>query len=104
MRQLLFVLVGLAAGALSGIAAAFLLVLLWYDVLGISDHGGDGLSGLSSLMALGLLLASLGGVAGAIVMSRRAGGGAGGGSRLAVVMVLLSMIGLVGLWLAGVVV
>ncbi|MBX3561561.1 MAG: hypothetical protein KF780_07065 [Sphingomonas sp.] len=75
MRTTIFAILGLISGALVGIAAAFLLVAIWYDVLGYGAQGGDGLSGLSSFMALALLLGLGGGAGGAIWLARRAGGG-----------------------------
>ena len=77
MRTAIFTLIGFVAGALAGITAAFLAVLLWYDVLGIGDHG-DGLSGFASFMALSLFLGLGGGVIGAFLIGRRANGGRGG--------------------------
>lgn len=75
MRTIIFAILGLIGGALAGIAAAFLLVAIWYDVLGYGAHGGDGLSGLSSFMALAFLLGLGGGAGGAIWMALRVGGG-----------------------------
>lgn len=102
MRTAVFVLLGTAAGVLAGIAAAFAAVLLWYDVFGLGDHGGDGLSGLSSFMALSLLFALAGGVAGAILMARRSGSERAGRPPGAVAAIaLLFVLGLAALFVLG---
>lgn len=106
MKTVLFVLLGLIAGAFAGGLAAFILVALWYDVLGFGAQG-DGLTGFSSFVVLGLLLAILGGVAGTILMARRANaapttGGKGGGMAVTAIVVIL-VIGILGLWLSGVI-
>ena len=102
MRTMIFTLIGFVAGALAGIMAAFLAVLLWYDVLGIGDHG-DGLSGFASFMALSLLLGLGGGVIGAVLIGRRANGGQGTPARLPVAIGLAFILGLVALFLLGVI-
>lgn len=91
MARLLLGLTGLIVGAIAGICLAMLFVFLWFDVLGIGDHGGDGMSGFAAFMALGMLLAFVGGVLGAIWMARMAGKEAGGWGATAagIVIVLL---------------
>lgn len=93
MARLLLGLTGLVVGACVGVGAALIFVILWYDVLGIGDHGGDGMSGFATFMGLGMLLALAGGVLGAIWMARRAGEGAGGRgvTAVAVAIVILAV-------------
>ena len=97
MAKLVLGLVGLIAGAFAGIGAALLFVFLWYDVLGIGDHGGDGMSGFATFMALGALLGLVCGVLGAIWMVRMADGDAeasssGGGSKVVIVGVAIILL------------
>lgn len=104
MRELLFVLLGLVCGALAGIATAAIFFIVYVDLMGLGDFGGDRESRLAGLMALGLVMAVLGGVTGSILVGRRTGFGGGGGTPLAIGLIVLSLTGLVALWLAGVIV
>ena len=109
MKTLLYVLLGIVVGALAGLVVAFVGVALWYDVLGIGSPGGDQLSGVTSFMALALVLAPVGAVAGAVLMGRRGGppaeanGGGGGSGSAWTAIVLLVVLVAAGLWLAGLV-
>lgn len=100
MRAAIFALIGFVAGALAGVMAAFLAVLLWYDLLGIGDHG-DGLSGFASFMALSLLFGLAGGVAGAILLGRRATGGQSAPAKLPIAIAAAFILGLALLFLLG---
>ncbi len=102
MRALIFALIGFVVGALAGIMAAFLAVLLWYDVLGIGDHG-DGLSGFASFMALSLIFGLGGGAIGAFLIGRRANGGQRKLPALPFILALIFVLGLVLLFLLGVI-
>ena len=90
MQRMLLGLTGLVVGAVAGICLALVFVLLWFDVLGIGDHGGDGMSGFASFMALSMLLAIGGGVLGAIWLARKAGSEAGGwGLTMAAIAIVM---------------
>ncbi len=99
MRAVGFALAGFMAGGMAGLLSAFLFVVLWFDVLGIGDHGADGLSGFAAFMALGIILTLVGGLAGAIWMVRRANVESQRSSTMLVVLMLLTMIGLFGAFL-----
>lgn len=81
-------LLGFLAGAMAGLLAALLAMILWYDVLGGGDHGGDGLSGMATFMALAPLLGLAGGIGGAFWLGRSAGTG-GKSVTIALLVVLL---------------
>lgn len=94
MARLLLGLTGLVVGACLGVGLALIFVILWYDVLGIGDHGGDGMSGFATFMGLAVLLALAGGVLGAIWMARKAGNEAGGwGVTAAAIAIVMLGIG-----------
>ncbi|MGQ0660795.1 hypothetical protein [Sphingosinicella sp.] len=75
MRTAGFALLGFLGGALAGFALATLVVILWYDALGIGDHGGDGMSGMATFIVLAPALSLIGGIAGAVLLGRKAGEG-----------------------------
>jgi hypothetical protein len=88
MRMTGFVLLGGLAGAAVGLVAALFGLVLWYDILGIGDRGGDGMSGLSTALVL-VPLASLAGAAlGAIWFARRARGGPVGRGFIAAALIV----------------
>lgn len=100
MRAVGFAVAGFVAGGMAGLLSAFLFVVLWFDVLGIDDHGADGLSGFAAFMALGIILTIVGALAGALWMVRRAGAEDGQrSSAMLAVLMLLTMIGLFGAFL-----
>lgn len=96
MRVAGFGLLGFLAGSIAGLVLAVLGLTLWYDVLRIGNHGGDGLNGLASFMVLGPLLALAGGVAGAVWLARRARKGMAGVPIIVVIAlaVVLAYVGL----------
>ena len=69
-------LIGFLGGAMAGILATILLVILYYDVLRIEGHGGDGLSGAAAFIVVAPVLALAGAIAGAFWLGRRAKDGA----------------------------
>jgi hypothetical protein len=89
MRVTGFALFGSLAGAVGGLAAALLALVLWYDVLGIGQRGGDGMSGLSAALVLAPLLGLGGGVLGAIWFGRRASAGPMGPTYIVVPLILM---------------
>ena len=82
-------LIGFLGGAMAGVLAAIVLVILYYDVLAIGGHGGDGLSGAATFIVLAPALALLGGIGGAFWLGRRAKGGAGGMGWVLIALLLL---------------
>ncbi len=96
IRSVSFTLLGFVAGVLAGIVTAFLAVLLWFDVLGIGNHGADGLSGFAAFMALSLIFGLVGGVIGAVLVGRRANRGQGEPVGLPIIigMVVILVLGL----------
>jgi hypothetical protein len=89
MRVTGFALLGFITGAVAGAAAALLALILWYDVLGVGDHGGDGMSGLSAAIVLAPLFGLGGGVLGAIWFGRRASAGPMGPAYVVVPLILI---------------
>jgi hypothetical protein len=82
-------LIGFLGGAMAGVLATILLLILYYDVLAIEGHGGDGLSGAATFMVLAPLLALLGGIGGALWLGRRAKGGAAGMGWIILALLLI---------------
>ena len=93
MRVTGFALFGSLAGAVGGLVAALMALVLWYDVLGIGHRGGDGMSGLSAALLLAPLFGLVGGVLGAIWFGRRASAGPMG-PRYIVVPLILMVVGI----------
>lgn len=89
MRFAGLALLGFLLGAMAGLLAAFLLLFLWYDLLGIGDPGGDHLNGLAALLAFGPLGALAGGLAGAFWFVRKSGGGTRGIAITAGIVLLI---------------
>lgn len=75
MRTTGFALLGFLGGAAAGFILATSFLILWYDVLGIGDHGGDGMSGMAAFIVLAPALSLAGGIAGAALLGRKAGEG-----------------------------
>lgn len=89
MRTAGMALLGFLGGAAAGFILASLLIILWYDVLGIGDRGGDGMNGMAAFIVITPLVSLAGGIAGAILVGRKAGAGAGAkGAGIAVAAIL----------------
>lgn len=94
MRVTGFALFGSLAGAIGGLIAELLALVLWYDVLEIGQRGGDGMSGLAAALVLAPLFGLVGGVLGAIWFGRRASAGPMG-PKFVVVPLILMVVGIV---------
>jgi hypothetical protein len=75
MRTAGSALLGFLGGAAAGLVGAVLFLFLWFDVLGIGDHGGDGMSGMAAGLVLLPAMALAVGIGGAVWLGRKAAGG-----------------------------
>lgn len=82
-------LLGFLLGAMAGLLATILLLFLWFDVLRVGDHGGDGLDGLASFQAFAPLGALAGGLAGTFWFVKKSGGGTRGIAITALIVLLI---------------
>lgn len=92
MRVAGFALLGFLIGAMVGVLAALLLVILWYDLIAADSPGGDGLSGLATFMVAAPLLALAGGAIGAIRLGKSAGTGTKSSAPVVIAFALVLLV------------